>query len=367
LTETQIACRTLWENTEEETRFNETGEKVGALDAVRQLYGQHIELAMKSLPDRVQAHAKLALTKLITSGGTRNIVSKDDLFRALANDGLSKRDAKNTMDLLSKKTKLVYLQARGGTPFYEIASESLIPWIKKQDAIFQEEKRRANENPERNVLAQLESADADELSQFLRRPSADEERLLEMYFEAERYQRLRSLALGARRRAVAKGNVVVLHGIMGGGLTVFPTNENSQFIWLNFPRIATGAVGWLRMTGEFESQFDVRAIGISKKWYSEQLLGLLADGWNVQAFSYDWRQDLAWTADTLREQIDRWFGPDAPVNLVAHSMGGLVSRTYILRHAQRWGKEGRLIMLGTPNHGSFAIPQMITGAYDNGS
>lgn len=217
---------------------------------------------------------------------------------------------------------------------------------------------------ERAFLAQLESANTDELSQILRRPSADEERLLEIYFGAERLQRLRSLALGARRRAVPKGNVVVLHGIMGGELTVFPKNENSQFIWLNFPRVAIGAVGWLRMTGKFESQFDVRATGILKKWYSEQLLGLAADGWNVQAFWYDWRQDLAQIADSLRQQIDRWFGPDAPVNLVAHSMGGLVSRTYILRHAQRWEKKGRLIMLGTPNHGSFAIPQVITGAYD---
>jgi pimeloyl-ACP methyl ester carboxylesterase len=217
---------------------------------------------------------------------------------------------------------------------------------------------------ERAFLAQLESANTEELSQILRRPSADEERLLEVYFGAERLQRLRSLALGARRRAVARGNVVVLHGIMGGELTVFPTNQNSQFIWLNFPRVAIGAVGWLRMTGKFESQFDVRATGILKKWYSEQLLGLAADGWNVQAFWYDWRQDLAQIADSLRQQVDRWFGPDATVNLVAHSMGGLVSRTYILRHAQRWKKKGRLIMLGTPNHGSFAIPQVITGAYD---
>src|SRR5438874_13721338 len=108
---------------------------------------------------------------------------------------------------------------------------------------------------ERAVLAQLESANTDELSQILRRPSADEERLLEIYFGAERLQRLRSLALGVRRRALAKGNVVVLHGIMGGELTVFPTNQNSQFIWLNFQRVAFGEVGWLRLTGKLESYF----------------------------------------------------------------------------------------------------------------
>jgi pimeloyl-ACP methyl ester carboxylesterase len=217
---------------------------------------------------------------------------------------------------------------------------------------------------ERTFLAQLESANTEELTQILRRPTADEERVLETYFGADRLRRLRSLALSTRARALRMGNVVVLHGIMGGELTVFPPNEDSQFIWLNFLRIVLGAVGWLRMTQNFESQFDVRATGILKKWYSEQLLGLAQEGWTVKAFWYDWRQDLARIADSLRRQIDEWFGPDAPVNLVAHSMGGLVSRTYILRHPQRWGKTSRLIMLGTPNHGSFAIPQVITGAYD---
>ena len=58
---------------------------------------------------------------------------------------------------------------------------------------------------ERAFLAQLESASTDELSQILRRPSADEERLLEIYFGAERLQRLRSLLLardGERFRKV---------------------------------------------------------------------------------------------------------------------------------------------------------------------
>ena len=46
-------------------------------------------------------------------------------------------------------------------------------------------------------------------------------------------------------------------------------------------------------------------------------------------------------------------------------MGGLVSRTYAKAHADRWKRGGRLIMLGTPNHGSFAIPQVISGLNDS--
>ena len=217
---------------------------------------------------------------------------------------------------------------------------------------------------ERAFLAQLEAANADELAQILRRPVPDEERILEIYFGAERLQRLRSLALSSQRRAATRGNVVVLHGIMGGELTVYPAPQPSQFIWMNIPRLAIGAAGWLRMTPDFRSESDVRATGFIKKYYADQLLGLSAAGWNVRAFAFDWRQDLARIADVLREQIDQWFGAQGAVHLVAHSMGGLVSRTYIARHGERWKHGGRLVMLGTPNHGSFAIPQVITGAYD---
>ncbi len=217
---------------------------------------------------------------------------------------------------------------------------------------------------ERAFLSELESANTEELLHILRRPSADEQRLLEVYFGAARLEKLRRLALSGARRGPSRGNAVVLHGIMGGQLTVCPQNQASQSVWLDLPRIAIGALGWLRMTPELGSQFDVRATGILKKWYSEMLLDLAADRWNVQAFWYDWRLDVANLADALRAQIDRWFGPASAVNLVAHSMGGLVARSYILRHPDRWAKGGQLLMLGTPNHGSFAIPQVITGALD---
>ena len=99
---------------------------------------------------------------------------------------------------------------------------------------------------ERAFLAQLESANADELAQLLRRPSAEEERLLEIYFGRERLEQLRRLALTTERRGLRGqlGNVVVLHGIMGGELTVHPTPQSSQFIWMSIP-LSPRAVGWL--------------------------------------------------------------------------------------------------------------------------
>jgi len=224
---------------------------------------------------------------------------------------------------------------------------------------------------ERAFLAQLESANTEELTQILRRPTAEEERVLEIYFGRERLQRLRGLALRTQQRAKPQGNAVVLHGIMGGEITVYPENDKDQYIWLSYPRLAIGAVGWLRMIPKtngghpkMASEFPIKATGILKKWYSDMLLELAADRWNVRAFWFDWRLDLEESAKALLEQINGWFGESEAVNLVAHSMGGLVARTYILNHSTRWDKGGKLIMLGTPNHGSFAIPQVITGTLD---
>ena len=57
--------------------------------------------------------------------------------------------------------------------------------------------------------------------------------------------------------------------------------------------------------------------------------------------------------------------------VAAHSMGGLVARTFVAQHPEEWQamwdgehdgrRGGRLVMLGTPNQGSWAIPQVITG------
>lgn len=88
-------------------------------------------------------------------------------------------------------------------------------------------------------------------------------------------------------------------------------------------------------------------------------------------FAYDWRQDnvrAAAALDDLIEQIRRDYGkPDLKVDIVAHSMGGLIAR-YWLRYGktdvlddrvlrdidQVYGRDKlrRLVMLGTPNLGS---------------
>jgi pimeloyl-ACP methyl ester carboxylesterase len=233
---------------------------------------------------------------------------------------------------------------------------------------------------ERAYIARMESAGVDELAGMLTRPTVRQEKTLRAYLGDERYSRMHELALKHNvRRGLArpKGNVVVIPGIMGSELTTVNREGVSDQVWLRARRIIFGGLGRLRLgedgRSEHDLRFDVRASGILKRYYGELLLSLSQD-WNVRAFWYDWRKDLTIAADELKAQISGWFDEDAPIHIVAHSMGGLVARTFIKNHTDRWDEMwddgsdgrlgGRLIMLGTPNYGSFEIPRAMTGLGD---
>ena len=230
---------------------------------------------------------------------------------------------------------------------------------------------------ERSFIARVEAANTDELVEVLARPSAQEERALRVYLGERRYQSMHNLALkqtasrGVRR---PQGRVVVIHGIMGGELSAIDSAGDKDQIWIKAISILSGRLDLLRLADDglsgFNPAYDLHASGILKRTYGDLLLKLSLN-WDTRAFWFDWRKDLNIAADELAAKITGWFGEDTPLHIVAHSMGGLVARTFIKKYGKRWKRMwdsqskgragGRLIMLGTPNHGSFAIPQVITG------
>lgn len=90
---------------------------------------------------------------------------------------------------------------------------------------------------------------------------------------------------------------------------------------------------------------------------------------NYFEFPYDWRRDNRSSAHRLKELIDvklpAWRtytnNPDAKVILLAHSMGGLVSR-YWLEVLEGWSDCRALVTFGTPHRGSVdAIASLSNG------
>ena len=82
---------------------------------------------------------------------------------------------------------------------------------------------------ERAFILEIERANPERLAELLIRPSLEQEKALRAHLGDERYQRMHSLALSrnSKRRAGTdkpKGNVVVIHGIMGAELSVSSNN-----------------------------------------------------------------------------------------------------------------------------------------------
>ncbi|MGB9005229.1 MAG: CHAT domain-containing protein [Candidatus Aminicenantales bacterium] len=207
-----------------------------------------------------------------------------------------------------------------------------------------------------------------------KRGGASGEAALREYFGDEEYAYLQKLATHARTArswGPIEGNIVFVPGIMGSNLITIEKDGNKDLVWVNLFRLAAGQIKRLKLTPdgsrEANPKFSVQPSELDKRTYARTILWLRAS-WNVEPFAFDWRKDIDSTADALATFIRTQY-PDQPVNLLAHSMGGLVCRDFIRRHRDQWdamrgkegGKGGRLVMLGTPNYGSFAIPQAMTG------
>jgi pimeloyl-ACP methyl ester carboxylesterase len=211
-----------------------------------------------------------------------------------------------------------------------------------------------------------------------------DEKAMRAYFGDEEFEELKALAQRAKttraKPEAKKGNIVFLPGIMGSNLMARENRVSDYLVWVDLINIVRGRASWLRLSDdgkkELDSAYEVRASLIDKRTYSRAILSLGAR-WNVEPFAFDWRKDLDEAAHALNKFIKEKFidnpeHEDKPLHLVAHSMGGLVCRNFIHLHKDTWQKMrgngngdgaqyGRLIMMGTPNYGSFAIPQVMTG------
>jgi pimeloyl-ACP methyl ester carboxylesterase len=99
----------------------------------------------------------------------------------------------------------------------------------------------------------------------------------------------------------------------------------------------------------------------AKDIYDPVLSTLPTKGWNTIAFYYDWRRDIRDNAQFLNTYITNSnIAQNEKINLVGHSMGGLIGRNYI--ETQEGGKANKLLMVGTPNQGSaLAYPAVVNG------
>ena len=221
------------------------------------------------------------------------------------------------------------------------------------------------------LQAALDRGDLDSVRRSLLTVDGREAELLEQGMGAEAFERARRAAARGRRRGKL-GKVLVLPGIMGTELDSVDRTGDVDRIWIDFVRLLSGRIGDLELTPEGDpapAGIHIRPAGLHQLTYVPILLEL-DTRWHVRPFPFDWREDIDKSAARLDAEIAS-FGAGEPVHLVAHSMGGLVSRRFAQCHPATWkamddttgaGRGGRLVMLGTPNRGSFAIPLTLSGS-----
>jgi pimeloyl-ACP methyl ester carboxylesterase len=208
------------------------------------------------------------------------------------------------------------------------------------------------ELPNRAAHPEFELRD-DAVERALR--TGEHEGLLEDYFGPENYAELRQLSRDVAARGVRGGpRVLILPGIMGSKigkrrmLGLF-----DDVYWFDPVDIGVGRLTELAL-GPSGSKFV--AVGVMLIAYLKLKLRLRAAGYNADFYPYDWRLSIPELGRQLARQL-KLEGGD--VDLVAHSMGGLVARAALATGA----KCRRLVMLGTPNFGSLAPVMAMRATY----
>ncbi len=188
--------------------------------------------------------------------------------------------------------------------------------------------------------------------------SGDQRQVLEAYFGAREYGELTRLAHIVARRPVEDSlpHVFIVPGILGSQLGLrrrAPLPDD--VLWLDPLDIQNGRLTLL----DPEAGAPIVPLGVVLYSHLKLKLRLRAEGFPVTLYDYDWRLDIAALgaslAARLREHAAR------PAAIVAHSMGGLVSRIALSLDGTTHVR--RVVLLGTPNQGAFAPLQALRGTY----
>lgn len=176
------------------------------------------------------------------------------------------------------------------------------------------------------------------------------------YFGASEYAAVAGLARRARRATPRPLRVIVVPGIMGSQLGLYrPPPLPHDILWLDPIDIQIGRLASLRLP----SAAPVVPLGVVLFSHLRLKLYLRAHGFATEFYDYDWRLPVAQLGAALARRLRAAAGER--VALVAHSMGGLLARAALALPGT--GHVERVVLLGTPNCGSFAAVQALRGTY----
>ncbi len=148
---------------------------------------------------------------------------------------------------------------------------------------------------------------------------------------------------------------VVLPGIMGSNLS-----RDGSGVWINYLKLISGGLVDLD-----PSKPGIKPSSLIKTSY-KKLCSYLSDEYDVVTFPFDWRLSVSESAKYLNDKIKFLLSYKQPIKIIAHSMGGVLVKEFILNHGTTWNQlnkspDFKLLMLGTPWMGSYRIPHVFAG------
>ena len=162
--------------------------------------------------------------------------------------------------------------------------------------------------------------------------------------------------------------VIYIPGIMGSQLYL---PEDGRKLWFSPPAVLTDA-NRLDIRSDLlvkNNGVDLQTVTPLEKEYGvlkqdviliEWLCRIMPDS-PVYFFSYDFRKSCREAAKSLHDQIERLIAKGfSKVNIVCHSMGGLVTSAYAAEYGVK--ELNKVVMLGVPFEGSYEVIRMyLTG------
>jgi DNA-binding beta-propeller fold protein YncE len=151
LSEIQTVCLRLWQADEPEALLAAKGPQ-GLLE-------DYLGEALDAFPPDLRGAAIAVLGQMVTSAGTRNVMSAEDVIqRAQENENVPPALSERALERLESESKLVRRERRRDLYLYEITSEFLLPWIRRRHEEYRRLQDRARERRRLGLLGSIAAA-----------------------------------------------------------------------------------------------------------------------------------------------------------------------------------------------------------------
>jgi WD40 repeat protein len=160
LTEVQIVCLQLFSSGKDSSELEAYFQQAGGVGGIVEDY---FEIALASLDEPLRDPAVGLLTRMVTTAGTRNVISEDDLInRVKLEDSTPESVLAQALSALEHKTGFIRHDLRRDTDYYELGSEFLVDWIKKK----RDERLRQREQAKLALAQKLAEAERAQAEKF---------------------------------------------------------------------------------------------------------------------------------------------------------------------------------------------------------